>query len=138
MLIIAKFEDSIFSFRNSLKAPVFALTPATFLSPCRLVYCVCLRLQSDTDQGDTSRSQETAELMDLSQASQRQANLASNRMKNKGNEFKRDSPLSSFGPRRNKRRKGSKLLTSHLIYTTSSIHHLWQSKSPFFHPPKGE
>lgn len=103
-----------------------------------LVYCVCTRLQSDTDEGDTSRSRDTAELMDLSQASQRQPNLASNRMKNKGNEFKRDSPSSSFGPRRNKKRKGSKRLTSHLIYTTASIHHLWQSKSPFFHPPKGE
>lgn len=83
-----------------------------------LVYCVCL--QSDTDEGDTSRSRDTAELMDLSQASQRQPNLASNRMKNKGIEFKRDSPSSSFGPRRKKKRKRSKrLISPHLHH---SIH----------------
>lgn len=84
-----------------------------------------VHLLSDTVKGDALHCQDTLELMDLSQASKLQLNLASNRTNNKGNQFKRDSPSSSFGPR-DEKGKGSKRLTSHLIYTATSIHHPWQ------------
>lgn len=75
--------------------------------------------------------------MDLSQASERQQSPASEGMKHKSKEFKRLALSSSFGPQKRQKRKVSRQrLTSHLIYTTASIHHPWQSKSPSFHSPK--
>lgn len=64
--------------------------PATFQSASLFIFLRLSRLESDTGWGDTCSSRDTAELMDLSQAFERQQ--TSEGMKHKGKEFKRLSP----------------------------------------------
>lgn len=76
--------------------------------------------------------------MNLSQPSERQEPGLRRGWNIKAKEFKCLSPSSSFGLNRDRRKVNEQRLTSHLIYTTSPIHHPWQAKSPSFHSHKGE
>ncbi len=96
----------------------FAWHLSVSVSLCLSISVFLTCLQSDTDYGDACSSWDTAQLMDLSRASERQQSPASEGMKHKGKEFKRFSLSSSFGLKRHQKKEKWASNVSHLTSST--------------------